>query len=323
MLTTDAEYVANDPDKLIRDVKEAFLDRNRIADISELEKLVNEPNDYRAKLADILRREQSVCPVEGTPNVESAEELNDAEVRPATSLVGDGLLNKEGLMWIHSKGGTGKTFLALQLAGALCANHRWLGFDTGDGYQRVLYLQGELDRPWWQKRSRALRNLVSAPLQNLQFCHERLTLVEWDHRHRLLVSKGMNILERLVELHQPSVVFIDPLAKFYSLDENSTDQNREFDNAIYDFRRKCHVTMVLVHHDRKPPPGDESKSVMRGSSVLQAGADSSVILRRTNEGREIWLDWDKVRHAFQPPPTQLLQRPDGFFQVVEDIDIAE
>ncbi len=178
--------------------------------------------------------------------VESLPELNAAHLRMAKSVLGTSLLNESGLMWIHAADGAGKTLLALQLAASMASEDvKWLGYPTGAKTHRVLYLQGELSRSWWQVRARNVKTWAEpAKLDALSFCHSRLVIAKtlpgkrWDPT---MDFSGLITLGRLVDKYKPEIIFLDPLGSFYGLEENSTDQNREFINRLLDFRldRAC------------------------------------------------------------------------------------
>lgn len=302
-------------ERAIMSVNEAARERNRGAEISELEKLQDDPEAYRAKLQVMLRAEEVSATELGKADLPEVESIYEVEQRAsdtkAESLIGDGLLNSTGLMWIHAEDGKGKTALAMQLAGTLAADGRnWLAYQA-NGNKKVLYLQGEVDRDWWKRRCKAfVGHMAGANLSKLTFCQELFYLTEWNARYKTIDFRGLNKLARIMEEHKANIVVIDPLVSYYALEENSTDQNRCFVNTLLDFRKKLNVAVIGVHHDRKSTKDD--RLIMRGSSVLRGASDTSVTLE-VNKGGDTWLVWDKLRHARNPGRLPIKMRDDGFW----------
>lgn len=316
MLSFDAIHCAMDIERCVNSVLEAYMDRDRGNALQKLWGLTEDPTQYKAQLQTMLRMEDVIAPMGPLPCIESVTALNAIELEPATSLLGDGLLNKRGLMWIHAASGVGKTFLALQLAGAMATGQDWLGF-TVPKISRVLYLQGEVDRSWWKERSLALAREMGvrkAGLESLYFCHDRWAMARWTYKGDVLCTQGLKTLGLMAQRLGAEVVFVDPFAKYTAVPENSTDANRELVNALDEFRQKYALTLVLCHHDRKPQPG--SPPEMRGSNVLEAEADSSIQLSYTKEHTR--LVWKKVRHTMAPPHMILARTKNGFFEVFEE-----
>lgn len=310
------EWLWREPEICMKMIKEAFLDETREVSVNELHKLIYDPVSFRARLHEMLRNEEAGVPRGAIPPVESLDELAVADIPPAESLLGDGLLNRGGLMWIHANSGTGKTFLALQLAASMALARPWLGQKTDPTPKTVLYLQGELGRSWWQKRAKMLRVFYDVEsLRGIFFCHRIFPLMTVTHEFKKVITScdGLQRLGAMVKEYEPDVVFLDPLSAFYALRENDTDLNREFINQVLEFRREHNMTLVIVHHDRKAQ--DKMHSEMRGSGTLEAGADSSLQLTKDFKKNITKLHWNKVRHAMTPPLLRLEQLKEnrGFF----------
>ena len=309
-------------DRAIQSMNAAHAESERERRLEKL-RLLNEAGDhsgYLTELTNLVELEKRGARSLQTPDVESLSELNVAELSAAESVLGYGLLNEGGLMWLHAPDGAGKTLLALQMASSIALGRPWLDeYDCRP--KRVLYLQGELGRPWWQKRTRQLMEYEEGrshstemviDLSDLLFCHTHFPLarVRKQGRQWYTDMSGIGTLEAMIREHRAEVVFIDPLSKFYGLEENSTDQNREFVNRLLDLRLATGATLVILHHDRKSKDGE---SEMRGSSALSADADSKARLQhvaqktssRGFKAAETYLVWEKVRHAAKPARLRL------------------
>jgi hypothetical protein len=306
---------SGDAERAVQAILEAWRCRGREYHANRLVKLSGDREQYMAELNAMMKLEEEVL-ADDLPAVETLPELNAAKLRMAASVLGTSLLNECGLMWIHAADGAGKTLLALQLAASMASEDvKWLGYTTGDKAYRVLYLQGELSRSWWQVRTRRLKAWADpAKLDTLSFCHSRLVIAKTLPGKRwspLMDFSGLVTLGKLVDKYRPEIIFLDPLGSFYGLEENSTDQNREFINRLLDFRRERDVTMVLVHHDGKPQP--KMRATMRGSSTLRGAGDCSVVIDVMAKGK-VRLRFDKVRHAATPEPMKMERTHHGFFE---------
>lgn len=316
MTSTEALWFVHDPDSCIRSIREAYLDRNRAAECNELSKLADSPNDYRSKLKEIMRREESVAPTwRELPKVETVEELELATVEHAGAILGDYLLNRTGLCFIHAMDGAGKSLLAMQLAGCLATGQSWLGYECAPNL-KVLYIQGELARDWWKQRSSSLRDELRQRIDTLQWCHERWPLAKWNQKAWQIDTSGLSKLEAMVELYRPDVVMIDPLSKYYGLQENSNDQANEFVGRLRDFRAAHGTTFIVIHHDNKGSDG--RAPTMRGASSLRGDADLSMQLVVRESGRYVNLIFDKVRHGPKPRPMKLGRTRHGFFEKLKE-----
>ncbi len=313
--STDAMYMAKDPERCRRAILAYHEREYRRLGIVRLERAMGDDEEYRSEIERILEELRQAAPIVEIPKVESVEDLERELVDAPISVLGRWLLPVTGLGFIHAASGMGKTLFALQLAACVSRGADFLKWHTFP--RRVLYLQGELSRVWWQGRSRALRAFMKQPLPEVHFCHESFPLMQFNRKSGSYNTQGLRKLRALVESIGADLVVIDPLSTYYDLEENSTDQNREFQKRLLDFRRDTLATVLLVHHDRKPS-GFE-KAAMRGSSVLRDYADMSIWLRHMKkDGPDgLTLTFDKVRHGVNPGSIRLLQMTSGFFTIKE------
>jgi hypothetical protein len=311
----DARYMAKDPERCRRAILADHEREFRRLGLVRLERAMGDTEQYRTELEGILEGLKAASPALELPPVESAEDLEGETVDAALSVLGGGLLPVTGLAFIHASSGIGKTLFALQLSACVALGRPFFRWDTFP--RRVLYLQGELSRVWWQTRSRALRAFVGAPLHDVFFCHESFPLMQYNRKDWSYSAFGLRKLRALIETHRAELVVVDPLSGYYELEENSTDQNREFQKRLLELRRDTGVTIILVHHDRKP--GEGIGNIMRGSSVLRDYADLSISIRRKPKGTpgEMLVTFDKVRHGRNPGGFVLLQGMSGFFTMKE------
>lgn len=316
MLDSDSVFLMERPEFCIESIRGSYVERNRRAEVGELQKLIDDGPAFQSKLEELLRRERDTTAEFGVlPQVETMAELNEVEeFSGAEPILGDYFLHRTGLMFIHAEDGAGKSLLAMQLAGELATGLPWLGRFRVAPNLRVLYLQGELSRLAWQSRSKRLAQLLRGASERLQWCHERWAFTTWNRRTWTQQTSGLEQLSRLVTAHRPDVVIVDPLTKYYGIAENDNDQNREFCNVLRDFRLHHGVAFILVHHDRKPSQGQ--MATMRGASALRAEADTSFQLLVEDNGRRVRLAADKMRHGPAIKSLLLARSRQGFFEVM-------
>ncbi|WP_338466366.1 AAA family ATPase [Novosphingobium sp. ZN18A2] len=205
------------------------------------------------------------------PYLMTADQLRQI---PATPYLVRGVLPAHGLAAIYGESGSGKSFLALDLARAIAAGEsNW--FDCRVKQRPVVYValegQGGLC-----KRVTALAKHAKAPCSDqLRFSCGDLQLLTGDGIDRLAdgISKSLGT---------GAVVIIDTLNQAApGADENaSQDMGRIIANA----KRIAFQTgglVVLVHHAGK----DRSRG-LRGHSSLFAAMDAVIEVNKTTVGRQ-------------------------------------
>src|SRR5262249_32856100 len=106
-------------------------------------------------------------------------------------------------------------------------------------------------------------------------------------------------------------VILDPLARFFSGDENSAREIGRLVNALDGLIQDVGVAIELVHHTGKPSAMDrrEGGQRLRGSSALFAAADSVLVLDRAKGSLRLSFE---LRHAREPEP-MLLERTESLW----------
>jgi hypothetical protein len=215
-------------------------------------------------------------------------------------IIKGGVVVREGL---HVTGGPpkrGKSLLGLQKILTRATGQPWLGFATTPGISLVF--QAEIPEPDLQARIRIMQTPLATPIppESVFFVtHRGLRL---DRREDLRVIRGM------IEGLRPDYVQIDPLARFFSGDENSSRDVGRLVASLDELIQTYHLAIELVHHTSKPGADDGGRAGglrLRGSSALFAAVDSALVLDRTKEG-DFKLSFE-LRHGREPEP-MLLRR---------------
>lgn len=190
-----------------------------------------------------------------------------SHLAPADWLV-ENLITSESLASIIGASGSGKSFIALDLALSIAAGHPYHGHPVKQG--SVLYMAGE-GITGLQKRAAA-------------WC---LTNNQKTNGNFLIHEGGMDLanpdcLEAYAEALAtqltitPSLIVIDTLARYaLSAEENSnTEMSLFVENLAAQFQRRLGAAVLIVHHTGK------HSSSARGASSLNAAVDHEFKVRK-------------------------------------------
>lgn len=164
-----------------------------------------------------------------------------------------------------AQSGTGKTFLALDMALSIAAGVEWQGHQTKQG--AVFYVCGE-GRSGIMKRALAwsIHNKVS--LENVPFFISESAVI-------LPNKDSIEKLHREIEAtgHKPILIIFDTLARCLDGDENQAKDIGAFIQSLDTIRTTYNSTMLVVHHSGK----DETRGA-RGSSAIKGALDTEMTL---------------------------------------------
>lgn len=218
-------------------------------------------------------------------------ELLDQEYS-ADPILGDDLLDVEGLMEIVGPTEVGKSYLALQLAMDLASGKSFLGRITVTRPFKVLLVQAEIGRQRFRGRVAKLWTNYpaefSANLRTITAAHLKLDTPE-----------GRLQMEREIMEHEIEVLIIDPLKCFHDKEENS---NTGMDKVFSIFRRlrSNGLAIVFTHHDRKPSESYGKKPILesRGASVITDRPDTILALSKqtSRDKGDVQLTFAKMRN---------------------------
>lgn len=178
------------------------------------------------------------------------------------------VLPTTGLAAVYGPSGSGKSFLALDLAAAISNGNKWFGIRTYKAPVVYVMLEGE----------GGIKNRVLA----------------LEQAHGPLPANGFGIITQSFQLTSPkdvvdlaevvpigSVVFIDTLNRAApTSDENSSKEMGEILEAAKALYKVTNSLVILVHHTGK----DISRG-MRGHSSLVAALDGAIEVTRNDQKR--------------------------------------
>ena len=201
-----------------------------------------------------------------------------------------GVVEKRTLAAIIGESGSGKSFLALDLAACVQTGKPWHGREVQQG--EVVYLAGE-GRSGLVRRIGAWEHRYKDSLEDLMISSRAIDL--GDSRSQLLkVQQALRSLKR-----SPVLIVIDTLARHHTGDENSASEMSSFISNLDRLSEEFKATVLIVHHAGKDP----SRGA-RGSSAFRAALDLEILV--TNPATGITnLTCEKAKDAEPFPPMSL------------------
>ena len=219
------------------------------------------------------------------------------------------LLPEVGRIALYGVAKKGKSFLALQLAFAVCQGIPFLGHDVIKPGP-VLYLQFDTPPELWQARLLKLQQAGIAIPDNLYVLHPATQ----PRRANLLDGTQARAVHDMLMAHLPALVIVDVLASIHHLKENEADDMKQIIgrlNTLFQGR-----AYLLVHHTSKPnlQPGaghHSPSSAGRGSSYLGGEMDANWLLTSPSEGQgRLAIE---ARFAAHTDPIHLVQTSSGLW----------
>ncbi|EGJ21678.1 hypothetical protein RSWS8N_06330 [Cereibacter sphaeroides WS8N] len=204
-----------------------------------------------------------------------------------------GLLETDTLSAIFGRPGSGKSFVATDMAFSIASGTPYHGREVRQG--TVVYIAGEghngLTRRKiaWQRHRRV--SLDGAPIY---FSSRSAPLIDADAAQQVIAA----VREvAAVEGRPPQLVVIDTLARnFGPGDENSTKDMNEFVANLDSFKAEFPGCCVMVVHHTGHGEGDRA----RGSSVFLAALDAEYRVAKDSEN--ITLTCTKMKEGAEPAP---------------------
>lgn len=178
----------------------------------------------------------------------------------------DRLIPELGLTILSGKPKVGKSWLALQIAGAIGSGDEVLGRRAVHG--RVLYFC--IEDPVWRIKDRG---------QKQEWLEE--SEVVFAESLEALDAGGMTELERVCDAVKPVLVVIDTFAaaKSGKTNENEAGPMADLGNGLQRFAQMRRLALLLVAHQRKGL-AENPVEALRGSGALGAAADMVLGLRK-------------------------------------------
>lgn len=199
------------------------------------------------------------------------EELNNEEIPEIQWFVKD--LIPSGVHLIAGKPKAGKSWLALNLAGAISSGVNFIGLPVKKN--KVLYLALEDTKARLKHRYKNLENIFLYK-ENISFATAFPNINEG----------GIEELEKLISENKYKIVIIDTLFHFKGLNKkfnlNAYEVDYDVLKRIKELADKYEIAIIIIHHLNKSRDND-MYSRISGSTAMQGGVDTMFILENNNE----------------------------------------
>jgi len=212
---------------------------------------------------------------------------------PDNGIIEQGILTRQSRLIIGGHPGVGKSVLCTQIGIELSR-----GLKVVDTFScikvNVLYIQEEIGPRSYQDRLAKVRT------------HYQNTGNFW-----VISSAGFSfddprlliLLKQYIKQYKIDVVMIDPLYKVHGRRENDTTELSQLVQLIDRIINEFDVSVVLVHHLRKPfvtyrgDSVDQGAMDFRGSTVIPAWADTMIRLEEIKSKNRVSMSFLKARNA--------------------------
>ncbi len=230
------------------------------------------------------------------------QELLATPYRGADFILEPQLLAPGGTMALYGMAGTGKSWLAIELAFAIATGQPWLGiYPTRKS--SVLIVQAEqVERQYQRRLAKYVAHLNGKERpENLWFDN--------DLGLKLDGFVGLNTLIDDIKERKPQVVILDCLYQLIAGSVSSEPELKKFKDNIDEIRKLYNIAFILLHHPRKSY-GDEGEDrgieEMLTSSIFGNWLDTAIRVSGTdgsNQPVDVKLDFQKVKEAEQETPS--------------------
>lgn len=186
----------------------------------------------------------------------------------------NGMIREGTTVFLSGKEGTGKSFVALDLAYSVAEGRPFLGEDVNKG--DVLYVAAERGDAQ-RERLEALRDLKGFNPDSVTFL---------DYAFMFNRPDDVRLFHEAVERVgiTPKLIIIDTLRASFEGDENNSWTAQATMNALRDVRRTYDATMLIIHHVN-------AFGRSRGSSAFIGAADTELYLveSKSKKAQRVYL----------------------------------
>lgn len=184
---------------------------------------------------------------------------------------------------VFATGGTGKTFLGLQLAASLATGVSLEPF-TPARKRKVLYLCGEDSEEILHERLHAIYKNMPGLAESRDDLSRNLCVESLVGKDRVLLQLDENrnptttetfarLNETIKSIPGLEVLVIDPMGKFHRLNENDNGHANAWISALEQLQVDYNLSVIFTHHESKAQVknGSLEESSGRGAAALRDG----------------------------------------------------
>lgn len=186
----------------------------------------------------------------------------------------ESVMERDSLAVLWGASGSGKSFVALDMALCIATGTRWLEkYPTTQG--PVFYAAAEGGRGM-RRRGRAwAKRHGFASIPDMYFYPAAPLIRD---------PKFLEEFLKMVKKTNPALVVIDTLARSFTGDENSAADMNEWIKAAVRIQNETGACVLIIHHTAKALKKG-SKPTERGSGALRGALDTSIYVSRDEMGQ--------------------------------------
>lgn len=238
-----------------------------------------------------LKNQVKVTVEAGLRNVASVVDVMDDDEK--LQFVIDDLLPDTGMMFIAGASGTGKTILAIQVAGDVVNGQSTMSWRLGPAWNEsfvVLFLSLEMNKKELQLRLQHMYpNLTDETRKNFMdrfLCYSDFEPFElWNPVHVLDLIK-------LIKEYKVNMLLIDSASVSFAASLKNDEQVNQSIKNLYMLRARFNLAMVVVAHTRKPTieminnPANANINELFGHSGVGQSASSVIMMMEDEPQRQ-------------------------------------
>lgn len=193
---------------------------------------------------------------------------------PAVDWLIRGYLERDTVTQLFGDPGSGKSFIALDMALSIATGQNWRGHATNSG--PVFYIAGEGLRGLQRRKEAWLRHHEIEDRDAPFWFSDGATALSDPGQLAVIMA---DIDTAIADVGSPLLITIDTLARnFGNGDENSTKDMSAFIAALDNLRQRYRCCILLVHHS-----GHNDKSRARGAIALLGSLDAEYQISRIGD----------------------------------------
>lgn len=221
--------------------------------------------------------------------------ISEIEALPPPAWLVHELISEDGLSILYGDPGTGKSFVALDMALRLAMGMEWHGRAAKS--VGVLYIAGEGARGIGKrvKGWRLKHGIKEYEVEGIPFALLPVPVQLLDENDRAKLIRTIDAVKKRLSF-DVGLTVVDTVSRSISgVDENSQDTMSAFVKACDDIKHHTGGALLGIHHS-----GKDKERGMRGSSVLLGACDAALKLEKSE--RIITLSVEKQKDAEEQPP---------------------
>jgi len=250
---------------------------------------------------------------DNAPNLPTVPTVSFAEMMQTNYVANwliDGLVEQTDLGLIFGASGSGKTFVALDMAYCIAAGIPYHGRNTRKA--GVLYVCGE-GHSGLQKRLKAI-HVEKGYHDSLHIHTTKLPAAFIDKNSTIAIQNTINKIGNI------GLVLVDTFHRnLGDGDENSAKDIAKFLQNIDLYLRSSGIAVLVVHHSGN----DSTSGRSRGSSSIRAAMDVEYEVKKDSDGEVITVSNTKMKNFEQPKPFSFKFKPVAESVVLEPTDYVK